>query len=161
MHLLLLMFFHSIDLLLSASSEVRPLLVSLQNQQIVSLLRDRLSKNLKAIYLFGSMASNQARADSDVDLAILTDSKPSAEVAFAAKTDLAALFKRDVDLVDMARADTVTKAQIVSTGIVLYADDPLALAHYEVACMSQYALLNEERAGILADIDARGTIYGG
>jgi predicted nucleotidyltransferase len=132
----------------------------MQNQRIVSLLRDHLDANLKAVYLFGSMASNQARADSDVDLAILTHSKPDPEVAFAAKTDLSALLKRDVDLVDLARADTVTKAQIVSSGIVLYSHDPSALAHYEVTCMSQYAALNEERAGILADIGARGTVYG-
>ena len=60
----------------------------------------------------------------------------------------------------MARADTVTKAQVVTSGELIYALDAVEIAAFETVVLAQYALLNEERAGILADIALKGTIHG-
>lgn len=80
------------------------------------------------------------------------------ETPFELKTDLAAFLKRDIDLVDLRRADTVTKAQVVATGDLLFSSD--ARAVFETVALSSYAILNEERREILEDIQRRGTIYG-
>lgn len=114
----------------------------------------------RAVYLFGSQAQAMSRADSDVDLALVLDTKPEPDAIFSLRSDLALLLRKDVDLVDLLRADSVTQAQVVAGGQVLYTADPTALAHYEARVFSRYALLNEERRGIIEDIAKRGAIRG-
>lgn len=111
-------------------------------------------------YLFGSQASGSARPDSDIDVAILVDKPVEAEAAFELKTDLSSKFKKDVDLVDLLRCDSVTAAQVAATGILVWAADPYRCAVFETTAFSTYALLNEERRDILADIQREGRIYG-
>jgi hypothetical protein len=65
-----------------------------------------------------------------------------------------------VDLVDLGAASTVMRAQVIGSGCVVADVDPVARQHFEVQALSAYALLNEERAGILADIRQRGRVYG-
>lgn len=67
---------------------------------------------------------------------------------------------RDVDFVDLRAASTVMRMQIVSTGTVLFESDRAVRQAFEVHTYSAYALLNEERAGILEDIHERGRVYG-
>ncbi len=64
---------------------------------------------VKAIYLFGSMAKSESRPGSDVDLALWLRVKPEADKVYELKGQLSALTQRDVDLVDLQRADTVTQ----------------------------------------------------
>ena len=117
--------------------------------------------DLWAVYLFGSaVAADGLRSDSDIDVAILGLVKPRAESILAMKAELSQHFRRDIDIVDLRRADTVTSAQVISTGLTLVDNRPFDVAQFETTVYSQYALLNEERAGILADIVARGRIYG-
>jgi hypothetical protein len=54
----------------------------------------------------------------------------------------------------------VTKAQVISSGELLFAVNSAEMAQFETVVLSQYALLNEERAGILADIATKGSIHG-
>ena len=116
-----------------------------------------------ALYVFGSAANGSMNPESDIDLAILvgSDGDLDAETAFQLKTDLAALFKRDVDLVDMLRADDVTRAQVITTGRLVMCADANRCAVFETAALAKYANLNEERREILEDIKKRGSIYGG
>ena len=113
-----------------------------------------------AVYLFGSHAEGTAAPDSDVDLAVLANRPLGAAERFDVQERIAARLGCDVDLVDLRAASTVMQAQIVSTGRVVLEADPGARARFETAAYSAYALLNEERAGILADIAARGSVYG-
>ena len=125
---------------------------------------DRLGRDvpgLAAVYLFGSHGSAEARPGSDVDLAVLADRPLGPVERFDVQERLAACLGRDVDLVDLRSASTVMQARIVSTGRVVLDADPGERARFETVAYSAYALLNEERAGILADIAARGTVYGG
>ena len=136
-------------------------MVSSKEQELITeILRRELGQNLCAIYLFGSLVGDQSLASSDLDLAVLMQNMPEASDAYNAKTALSYQFKRDVDLVDLWRADTITKAQVVSSGELIYARDAADVAAFETVVLSQYALLNEERAGILADIASKGTIHG-
>ena len=90
----------------------------------------RLVPDAAAVYLFGSHAAGTATAG------------------------------RDVDLVDLRSASTVMQARVVSTGRVVRDAEPGERARFEVFVCSSYAMLNEERAGILADIAARGMVHG-
>ncbi len=67
---------------------------------------------------------------------------------------------RDVDLIDLRRADTVTQAQVVSSGELLLQQNPGLIAQFETDVLSMYAQLNLERQGIIADIVQRGNVYG-
>src|SRR4051812_30613897 len=98
-----------------------------------------------AVYLFGSAATHEMRADSDIDLAILTAEKLEPETILTLKGQLGTLFKRDVDIVDLMRADVVTRAQVVAGGDLLACQDARYTALFETTALSQYALLNEER----------------
>ena len=113
-----------------------------------------------AIYLFGSAASGEMNDESDVDLAVLPRQPLEPDLAFALKTDLSIALKRDVDLVDMLIADSVTAAQVILTGTLLFQGDSKACGIFETSALGQYLQLNEERRGILEDIEKRGSIYG-
>jgi len=113
-----------------------------------------------AIYLYGSAADGQPRPGSDVDLAVLAPEPIAAGRLARAREELAERLRRDVDLVDLFRASTVMRAQVVSTGRLLRDADPTFREHFETTAYSMYARLNEERRGILERIREEGRIHG-
>lgn len=115
---------------------------------------------IAAVYLFGSAAAGVETPDSDLDLAVLANRPLAPLERFDVQEAVAAAIGRDVDLVDLRGASTVMQAQVVSTGRVVLDADPGTRARFETVAYSAYALLNEERAGILEDIATRGTVYG-
>ena len=114
----------------------------------------------RALYLFGSRAEGAARPDSDLDLAVLPPRPLDPVERFDAQEALAAALGVDVDLVDLLSASTVMRAEVLRSGRVIYDADPTARAFWEVWTMSAYALLNEERVGILNDVRVRGSVHG-
>ncbi len=112
-----------------------------------------------AIYQFGSTVGNEEHADSDLDLAVLAQSPLGNLDRWKLQEDLAVEVGRDVDLVDLRSASTVMRAQVLDRGIVLADMDRTARQQFEMQTCSAYALLNEERAGILEDVQARGRVY--
>jgi predicted nucleotidyltransferase len=113
-----------------------------------------------AIYLFGSALTSDFNEQSDLDLGIYSPTPLSAEAVLSFKASVSRHLRRDVDVVDMSLADAVTNAQVVGTGINLITLNPTRAAHFETTVLSKYALLNEERREILADIAKSGTIHG-
>ena len=113
-----------------------------------------------AAYLFGSAARGEDGPESDLDLAFLAERPVHSVERFNVQEAVAARVGRDVDLVDLPAASTVMQAQVVSTGRVVLEADPAERARFETVVYSSYAILNEERAGILADFAARGTVCG-
>ncbi len=90
-------------------------------QTIVQFLVKKI--NPYVIYLFGSEAQQQARQDSDIDLAFLSERTLSHYERFMIAGELAAILNCDVDLVDLKEATTVFQAQVVGKGKVLYCAD--------------------------------------
>jgi len=125
---------------------------------VIHTLLDRLP-DIVAIYRFGTWGTPQERSDSDIDLAILLDQSLSNLDRWELSQELAQIASRDVDLVDMRRASTVMRLQIVAHGERIYCADETAVSCFETAVYSAYAKLNEERREILADIRARGSVY--
>ena len=114
-----------------------------------------------AVYLFGSFATDAANTSSDIDLAVLAAAPIVAEQLIRARELLSERLRRDVDLLDLGRASTVMRAQVVSTGRLLLDADPSFREPFEATVYSAYARLNEERRGILERIRSEGRIHGG
>lgn len=72
-----------------------------------------------------------------------------------------AAFLCDVDLVDLSRASTVMRMQVISTGCPLAALDAAAQEAFEDLTYSACARLNEERREILEQIRREGRVHGG
>lgn len=128
-------------------------------QQLTNALRAAIPDS-QAIYRFGSWGSAAERPDSDIDLAVLplTPLDPVQRWELAQK--LASLARRDVDLVDLLRASTVLRMQVVANGQRLYTANVNEVEQFEDTVFSSYVRLNEERRGILDDVRQRGNIHG-
>jgi len=114
---------------------------------------------LMAIYAFGSRVRGDAHAESDLDLAVLVAGYASPLRLWALATPLAELAGCEVDLLDLRAASTVMQYQIITTGERWWAADAQA-ALYEAMILSERTELEQARAGLLADIEQRGSIYG-
>ena len=115
--------------------------------------------DVQAVYAFGSRAEGAGRPDSDLDLGLLAAAPLAPLARWDAQEALAAALGVDVDLVDLRSASTVMRAEVLRSGRVVLDLDPTARAFWETWTLSAYALLNEERAGILDDIRRRGRVH--
>jgi predicted nucleotidyltransferase len=125
---------------------------------LVATVSDRIP-GLAAVYLFGSRAREDAGPDSDIDLAVLTLDNLDPVERWKLQEDLAARAHQNVDLVDLRRASTVMRVQVLRDGRLLADVQPSVRASFEATALSAYARLNEERREILNDIAARGRVY--
>lgn len=116
--------------------------------------------NPKIIYLYGSFARKEERADSDIDLAFYGGLSKSPYELLMLANQLASHLRRDVDLVNLQATSTVFQAQVVSTGEILFLQDEVLRANYEIRVYKEYAMLNRERKPILDRIREEGSIYG-
>lgn len=114
--------------------------------------------SLSALYVFGSQATGHAGPDSDLDLAVLADEPLGAEKLWDVSSQLADIARCHVDLLDLRAASTVMQYRIITTGKQLWAKGSQA-ALYECFILSAKTALDEARAGLLQDIQARGTVY--
>jgi len=120
---------------------------------IKNILSDALAPSL--IYIFGSISKDKVRKDSDIDIAILTDRQIDEYKLFILSQKLADTLKKEVDLVDLKKASTVFKVQIIKTGKLIYNSDNLRKMYFQMRAMRDYALLNEERMEIINKIKSR------
>ncbi|RKD25614.1 DNA polymerase subunit beta [Ammoniphilus oxalaticus] len=112
------------------------------------------------IIVFGSYAKGFAHQESDIDLAFYTrDQTPNAYDLFLVAQELADLLQVEVDLINIANASTVFKAQIFSTGSLIYARDEALYLNHRMTALSMYVKLNEDRAVVLREIKKGGSIY--
>ncbi len=116
----------------------------------------------EAIYLFGSYLTPDETRESDVDIAVLLPppaAKNSGNLAMSECRDaLEDELKRDVDLVNVRMVNTVFQNEIIEQGRLIYSRDEYAVDVFEMQVLSGYQKLYEERAGILEDIFASGSI---
>ncbi len=129
------------------------------------MIVDRILKAFPEVWAIigsGSAGTPFEHTGGDIDLAILLLQADSQCVAcWELAQDLAALLKRDVDLVDLQRASTVLRHQIVSDGQRIYCAHGFPAGEFESRVLSDYVRLNESRRHILQDIQKRGRIHAG
>lgn len=130
----------------------------MNREAIVRTLQSRLPR-LLGVYAFGSRVQGAARPDSDLDVAVLTAGYADPWALFELAGDLADVAGCPVDLLDLRAASTVMQYQIITTGERWWALDAQA-ALFEAAVLSEKCELDAARAGLLADIQQRGTVYG-
>jgi len=132
--------------------------LDIQLNEAIEILKEEF--NPIVIYLFGSASRNELRKDSDIDIAFLTDNEIDSYKCFMKAQELADIFKRDVDLINLNTSSTVFKAQVVGNGKRIYCSDDTKRMYFEMRTFKSYAMLNEEREVILKKIKERGTVYG-
>ncbi len=125
---------------------------------IIQRLKSQLP-NVLGIYAFGSRIRGDARPDSDLDLAVLVAGYADPLQLFQLSAELADIAGCEVDLLDLRAASTVMQHQVITTGERWWASDSQA-ALYETAILSEKITLDNARAGLLADIKQRGSVYG-
>lgn len=128
-------------------------------EAVVAILRTQLP-DLDFAYLFGSAARGEATPSSDVDIAVRAGRRIDAMTRFRLQEAIAARLGCDVDLIDLASASTVLRAQVLSDGRVFFERHPIERERFEMNVLSAYARLNEERRDILEDVRLRGTVHG-
>lgn len=126
---------------------------------VIETLRGALP-DVVAIYRFGSTATGQAVRGSDVDIAVLPAAPLESTFRWDLQERLALALHRPVDLVDLLKASTVMRMQVLESAILLFERDPPARLRFETAACSGYARLNEERRAILDQVRREGTVYG-
>ncbi|KGG79387.1 DNA polymerase subunit beta [Caloranaerobacter azorensis H53214] len=119
-------------------------------EKIKDILINRVSPYL--IVIFGSAAKKRLRKDSDVDIAFLSDKYFDDYEIFMISQELADVLNRDVDLIDLNKATTVLKAQIIGNGKIIYSKNDRKVSEYRIRALKEYCLLNEERQVILQKI---------
>jgi predicted nucleotidyltransferase len=130
--------------------------------EIFQKVQDFLINKLNPSYIivFGSYAKGSIHRDSDIDVAFFSDqSLHTAYEVFLLAQELADILKIEVDLVNLETASTVFKAQIHTTGTVIYSKDEFLLKNHQMIALSMYTKLNEERENILKNIAEGGSIY--
>jgi predicted nucleotidyltransferase len=116
--------------------ESAPVLTSAQIDTIKEHLDDRFG--LDALWLFGSEAIGSAGPFSDIDLAGLFHSRPSALDLLEARDALGALLGRDIDLVDLERASPIVAMQVLRHGRLLVDANPRRRHQAVSATASRY-----------------------
>ncbi|AJF07540.1 type VII toxin-antitoxin system MntA family adenylyltransferase antitoxin [Geoalkalibacter subterraneus] len=130
------------------------------DHMIVQCLREAVP-DLLAVYRFGSFGTDAERLESDLDIAFLAEASPSHVKRWRLAQEMATMFGREVDLIDLAQATTVFRMQVIAHGRRIWCADEVRVETYADYVFSSYARLNEERRWILQDIRERGNIYGG
>ena len=106
----------------------------------IDAIADHLDRRfgLDALWLFGSEAGGSAGPLSDVDLAGLFRSRPSALDLLDARSALGALLDRNVDLVDLDRVSPILAMQVLRHGRLLVDANPRRRHQAVSAAVSRY-----------------------
>jgi uncharacterized protein len=135
---------------------------SMNFESIVSTVRKHYPL-LEGIYLFGTFGTEMEQRDSDLDLALLlppAEARNEKILAFSScRDDLETLTRRSVDLINLREANTVLQNEIISEGRLIYTADEVKTDAFEMKVMSAYQKLNEERTGILEEIEISGRVF--
>jgi predicted nucleotidyltransferase len=128
---------------------------------IISTVRKH-HPQVEGIYVFGTFGTPVERPDSDLDLALLLSPeearKERALASSDCRDDLEALTGRSVDLINLREANTVFQNEIITEGKLIYLANEAKTDEFEMKVMSAYQKLNEERNGILEDIESTGRV---
>ncbi len=94
-----------------------------------------------AVYLFGSVARNQDRADSDIDIAVLYKGEAPGtllEAHFGLEADLGEKFERSVQIVVMNTAPVDLVHRVLRDGVLIAEKDPTRRVRFIVDARNRY-----------------------
>lgn len=136
------------------------LVTKLQIEQVKNTLSSEIV-GLLSVYFFGSGITEDFTDTSDVDIAILAkyESPIDAIHLWEVRHLLADILNREVDLVDLRKANTVFQAEIISTGLRVYCSEEYTVEFFETMVYSMYGELNKNRREILETIQKDKRVY--
>jgi predicted nucleotidyltransferase len=102
------------------------------------------------IYVFGSYGTESQHAGSDLDIAFLPKTPIDAFHVFQIANSLSSDLGIDVDLIDLSKASTVLRKEVIRTGEPIHIHHESIMRQFEMLTLADYARLNEERHEILA-----------
>lgn len=102
------------------------------------------------IYVFGSHGTSNEHPLSDIDIAFLPTATVDAYELFKMANTLSGEYGTEVDLIDLSRASTVFRKEVIRTGEAVCVYDERLMRQFEMLALSDYARLNEERHEVLA-----------
>lgn len=123
-------------------------------EQLLQAFPDALS-----IYAFGSRMHGTARADSDLDLAVLAKGYADPLMLWEVANQLASHLGYDVDLLDLRAASTIMQHQVISTGEKIWGDS-LDAQLFELFVLKEKHYFEERRAKQIEQIMQDGKVYG-
>jgi len=116
--------------------------------------------DVQAIYIFGTYETEYEQSESDVDIALLLSHKKAKNTGSLLMSDLflelESLLTKRIDLINLRLADTVFQKEIIIADQRIYCADEYASDEFEMLTISNYQKLNEERAGILEEMQKSG-----
>jgi uncharacterized protein len=128
---------------------------------IISTIHKHYPK-VEGIYLFGTFGTFMERPESDLDIALLlppAEAKKGKSLTFSdCHDELESLTERSVDLINLRETNTVFQNEIITEGRLIHAANETETDAFEMKVLSLYQKLNEERAGILHDIETSGRV---
>jgi predicted nucleotidyltransferase len=122
----------------------------LTSSQTTSIVRALAPFAPAVIYVFGSHGTPESHPGSDIDIAFLPTSQAGSFQIFQIANNLSGEFGIEVDLIDLSRASTVFRKEVIRTGEAVHVRDKSAMREFEMLALSDYARLNEERREVLA-----------
>ena len=107
--------------------------------------------DVRLVYLFGSEARGYAVADSDIDIAFWAIKPIDSVKRWNLEQDIASIFNRDVDLVDLAAVGDLLRKEVIEHGIRLFGDPDEAML-FEIRVIKDYQDYKLRVKDIEADI---------
>ena len=110
-------------------------------EETVRRVLSRGHQEVAAAYLFGSHARNEARANSDVDLAILFITEPNSTIdgpATRIAAELEREMSRSADVVVLNRAPADLVHRVMLDGVLVCENDSSLRIRFEVAKRNEY-----------------------
>jgi predicted nucleotidyltransferase len=101
---------------------------------------------LEALWVFGSLARDAPREDSDVDLGALFRRAPDPESLLGARADIAAAVGREVDLVDLEAASPILAFEVVRSGRLVHERTPERRVRFVAELVGRYEDVKRFRA---------------
>jgi len=115
-----------------------------------------------AIYLYGSLTTDYAKPDSDVDIGILFPKSVAKSVGSlkcsSLQTELESICSRPVDLSNLRAVSTILQKEVLAAETLIFSADENARIEFEMTVLSDYQKLNEERSEIIKSIQKDGIV---
>lgn len=119
----------------------------------------RVLPNVQLLYVFGSHARGMIRAESDLDLAIWVGPRIDPVQLYRAKQTLEVALDVDIDLRDLAAANTVLRLEVIRDGRLLHQHGAEKALEFESRVLGEYAELMDATHSLRAGIHQRGSVY--
>ena len=104
-----------------------------------------------AAYLHGSTAKGTARADSDIDIAVLP--QPGRSIPLQTRLELAgeleSVFQRPVDIGELTTRNLIYAKEVISAGQELFSRNAFESDRFMATALAMYAELQQQRKEVL------------